>query len=135
MFSNLLTSWFLINLSFFLPQIAQLDTNMNIFSLVPLTLRIFVGSVYLTTDTIFFRCFCVVYSTAFLAFLNYFFMSLYSLVRLFTEKNSSWLIYEWIKALQVKSSVVFNFYLSILLIALYYRASFFFLLMIELYLF
>ena len=37
-----------------------------------------------------------------------FFISLYSLNTLFTETNSSWLIYESIKALEIRISIVFN---------------------------
>ena len=38
-----------------------------------------------------------------------FYISLYSLNTLFTETNSSWLIYESIKALEIRNSIVFNF--------------------------
>ena len=36
------------------------------------------------------------------------FISLYSLNRLFIETNSSWLIYESINALEIRTSIVFN---------------------------
>ena len=70
---------------------------------------IFALSIVLTTETIRFNCFYIVYCIAFLGFLISFFVSLYSLSTLFTEISSSWLIYESIKAWKVKTSIVFNF--------------------------
>ena len=48
------------------------------------------------------------YSTEVSGFLISFFISLYSINSLFTELNSSWLIYELIKALEIKTLMVFN---------------------------
>ena len=61
-----------------------------------------------TTDTIGFHCFYIKYSLKVSGFFNSFFISLYPLKALFTETNSSWLIYESIKALKFKTSIVFN---------------------------
>ena len=51
----------------------------------------------------------IVYSTELLGILISSFVSLYSLNILFTEKKSLWLINEFIKALEIKTSIAFNF--------------------------
>ena len=106
--NNPLACWFLMNLYFFLLQIAQFDTSINLFCLVFLTLEFLLAVFCLTTDTIRFHCFYIVYFTAFSGFLISFFISLYFLNTLFTEINSSWLIYEFIKALQIRTSIAFK---------------------------
>ena len=50
----------------------------------------------------------LLYSLFHREFLISFFISLYSLKRLFAETNSYWLIYESIKALEIRTSIVFN---------------------------
>ena len=64
-----------------------------------------VCSIFLTTDTVGFYCFYIIYFTEF--FISSFIL-LYYLNTLFTERNSSWLIYESIKKLEVKTSRVSN---------------------------
>ena len=51
--------------------------------------------------------FYIVYSSEVSGFI-FFFLSLYSLYTLFTETNSSWLIYESIKTLEIRTLIVFN---------------------------
>ena len=75
--------------------------------------RIFVRNVFLTTNAIHFHCFYIAYSTAFLGFLISFFISSYSLSTLFTETNSSWIIYELVKVLGIKTLMVFNLVFAI----------------------
>ena len=55
-----------------------------------------------------------VYSTKFSGFFISFFISLYSLNTLVTEINSSWPIYESIKALEIRTSSVFKIYLFLI---------------------
>ena len=71
-------------------------------------LRIFVCSIFLTTDAMCFHYFHIVYSTALSGFLISSFISLHSLNALFTKTNSSWLIYKSIKVLEIKTLIVFN---------------------------
>ena len=70
--------------------------------------RVFARSIFLTTDAISFCCFYVINSTPFSGFLISSLISLYSVNTLFTETNSSRLIYKSIKALEIKTSIVFN---------------------------
>ena len=70
--------------------------------------RIFVCSIFFTIDAIYFCHFYLVHSTAFLWLLTSSFILLYSINALFTEQNSSWLIYESLKPLEIKTSIVFN---------------------------
>ena len=51
----------------------------------------------------------VAFSIIFSGSLIFYFISLYSLSSLLSETNSPWLIYESIKALKTKTSIVFNF--------------------------
>ena len=81
---------------------------------------IFAHSIVLATETVRFHCFYIIYSIAFLGFLISFFVSLYSLSTLFTEINSSWVIYESIKAITLKTSIVFNFAFANNTILLYF---------------
>ena len=74
--------------------------------------------------------FLYIYSTLFSGFFIFSFISLYSLTTLFTEINSSWLIYKSIKALEIKNSIVFNSVFAKNTILLCY---FCFFLMIDLY--
>ena len=62
---------------------------------------IFVLSIFLTNDTIGFHCVYIIYYPECLILLH-------SLDTLFTETNSSWLIYELIKDLEIRTSIVFN---------------------------
>ena len=66
---------------------------------------IFIRSILFTTGTIGFNCFYIVYYTNVLTFL--FFISSYSFNTLFTETNSSWLIYEPIMVLEIKTLIIF----------------------------
>ena len=50
------------------------------------------------------------YFTAFSEFLIVFFILLYSLSTLFTEISSSWLLYEFLKDLWIKTLIIFNFF-------------------------
>ena len=52
--------------------------------------------------------FYIVYSAEASGFFISSFISLYSLNTLFTETNSPWLIYESIKALEIRTSIVFD---------------------------
>ena len=62
---------------------------------------------FFTTKAIPFHCFCIVYSTEVSEFFISFFIWLYSL-ETFTKANSSQLISELIKALEIRTSIVFN---------------------------
>ena len=104
-----------------------LDTNSTIFS----DTTIFVRNIFLTTDTIGFHRFYIVYFTTFLGFLVFSLISLYSDSTLFNKKNSSRLICESIKALEIKTLKVFNFVFADNNI---YIMIFFFFLIIDLYL-
>ena len=68
--------------------------------------QIFLRSIFLTTNTIGFHCFYMVYFTGFLEFFISF-ISLYSSSTVFAGTNSSWLIYESIKTLDIKTLIVF----------------------------
>ena len=70
-----------------------------------LTKAIFLCSILFTTDAIRFHCFYIVYSTD--DFISSF-ISLYSEKTLFTETNSSWLIHESIKDLEIRTSIILN---------------------------
>ena len=74
---------------FFLGTNSTTVTSINDFCLVFLTLEFFVRSIFLTTDTIRFRCSYIAYFKAFSGVLISSFISLYSLNTLFTEKNLS----------------------------------------------
>ena len=85
-----------------MPQTGEFD---RIISFSFSDIWIFVCSILLTTDAIRFRCFYIIpYTQIFISFL----ISLYSLNTLFTETNSSWLIYDSIKALENRTYIVFN---------------------------
>ena len=84
-----------MNLDFFLPQITQFYESINLFCLILLTLE-FLFPVFFTPDTIVFHSFFILY-IAFSEFLISSFISLYSLITLSTDKNSSFLIYESLK--------------------------------------
>ena len=77
------------------------------------------------------HCFHIVYSTEFSIFFISSIISLCSLNRLFTETNSSGLVYESIKALEIRPSIVF--YLSFPNNTIL-SCFFFFFFMIDLYL-
>ena len=78
----------------------------------PSNTGLFVRSTFLTTDTIhFLQYFYLVYFTGLCGFFLLF-ISLYYLNMLFTEMNSSWIMYESIKALKIKTSVVSNLILA-----------------------
>ena len=81
--------------------------------------KIFVCSIFLTTDKICFLCLSVVCFTKFLGFFISLFMLLHSLNTLFTETNSSWLIYKSIKVLETKTLILFKFFLAIYMFALF----------------
>ena len=70
--------------------------------------RIFIHSIFFGTEATPFHCFYTMYTTAFSGFLISSFISLYSLNRLFTEINFSCLIYELIKASEIKTLIVCN---------------------------
>ena len=72
------------------------------------TTWIFVCSIFLTTDTIGFHHFYILHSTEVSGYFITSFISFYSLNTLFTETNSSWLIYESIKALEIRTSKLFK---------------------------
>ena len=80
--------------------------------------RIFVYSIFRTTDTIHFHCFYIVYSTSFSRFLISSFISLYSPNSLFTKANSLCLIYKVIKALEIETLIALIFLLTILFFVL-----------------
>ena len=61
----------------------------------------------------------LMYSKEVLGFFIYFFILLYSLNTLFTEKDLPWLLYESIKVLEIKISEVFNLFLA----TLFYNTS------------
>ena len=84
-----------MKLDFFLPQITQFYESINLFCLILLTLE-FLFPVFFTPDTIVFHSFFILY-IAFSEFLISSFISLYSLITLSTDKNSSFLIYESLK--------------------------------------
>ena len=104
-----------------------LDKNSTIFS----DTTIFVCNIFLTADTIGFHRFYIVYLTAFLGFLVFSLISLYSDSTLFNKKNSSRPICESIKALEIKTLKVSNFVFANNNI---YIMIFFFFLIIDLYL-
>ena len=91
-----------------MPQTPQYDKSINLFWLVFSDTWIFVRSIFFTTDAIYFHCFYITYSTEFSGFFFSSFISLYSLNTLLTETNPSWLIYELIKALTIRTSIIFN---------------------------
>ena len=64
----------------------------------------FLSYIFLLISTIFVRYI----PQKFQDFLIFSFISLYSLNTLFTETNLSWLIYELIKALEIRTFIVFN---------------------------
>ena len=70
--------------------------------------RSFVPSIFLTTGTISSHCFYIVYFAAFSGFLICFFISLYYFKILFNETNYLRLIYDSIKALEIKISILFS---------------------------
>ena len=103
---KLCSSWFLVKVDFSLPQTIKLYQSINVFYIVFVpNFWISVCSIFLTTNTIGFQCFYIIYFTE--IFISSF-ISSYSLNTLFTETNSSWLKYESIKALEIKNSIVFN---------------------------
>ena len=88
--NNPLASWFSMNFNFFSPQIAQFDKRINLFCFVFLILEFLVCLQYLFYKRHKrFHCFYIVYSTAFLRFFNF-------------------VLYESIKALEVKIAIEFN---------------------------
>ena len=87
--------------------IVQFDTRVNLFCLVLLKLD-FSSSMYLTTDTIQFDGFYIVYCVAFSGIFVSSCISLYYLDRLFTKSNLSWLIFGLIKDIETKTSIVFS---------------------------
>ena len=75
---------------FFLAQTAQFDKSINLFCLLFPTLQFSFSVFFLTTDTIGFHCFYIIYYTYDLeVFVSSF------------KTNLSWLIYEPIKALKL----------------------------------
>ena len=91
---------------FFWQQIAHKSINPFFFWLS--NMWIFASSIFFTTDTIRFHCFYIICSTEVSGFFISSFISLYSLNILFTETSSSWLIYESIKVLEIRTSMVFS---------------------------
>ena len=67
----------------------QFVNSINLFCLVLLTPEFLVAVFFFASDIIRFHCFHIVYSTEFLGFLIYSFISLYFLNTLFTETSSS----------------------------------------------
>ena len=61
----------------------------------------FIFSICFSIDTVGFHWFYIIYYTEF-------FISLYSLKKLFLEAILSWLMHESIKALEIRTSIVFN---------------------------
>ena len=103
---KLCSSWFLVKVDFTLPQTIKFYKSINLFYLVFVpNFWISICSFVLTTNTIGFHCFYIIYFKE--VFISSF-ISSYSLNTLFSEINSSWLKYESIKALEIKNSIVFN---------------------------
>ena len=103
---KLWSSLFLIKVSGFLPQRAQFDKSIILFSLGFLTLE----SSYAVcniTDPICFHCFYIIYSTEVSGIFISSFISLYSHNTLFAETNLSWLLYVSIKTLETTISIAF----------------------------
>ena len=98
----------LIWVDFLLSQIAKLDKIINLFCLVFLKIDFFVCRIFFKTDAVGCHCFYIIYSTKVSGFFISVFISFHSLNTLFTETNSSWLIYESIKVLEITTSIVFN---------------------------
>ena len=69
---------------------------------------ILVCSIFLTSDTIDSHCLYITYSTEVSGFFISSLISLCSLNTLFTKANSSWLICESIRALDIRTSIVFD---------------------------
>ena len=111
-FQILLKLWgslFLIKVDFFLPQTAQKHLS-SLFSFVTLKLSFAVYFLQLV------HYFSIVFIYIPQNFIFLLFISLYSFNALFTETNSSWLIYESIKDLKIRASIVFNlFFITTLL--------------------
>ena len=99
------SSWFLIKVEFFLLQTAQFYKIISLFCLVFLILE-FSFAVYFLQLTQHFSIVFIQYVTHnFLFFLSSHYILL---TRYLLWLNLSWLIYESIKALEIKNSIVFN---------------------------
>ena len=82
----------------------RFSLNHNIPSLSAIVSRPFRSYVFLLISTIFIYCISQNLQNFFISF----FISLYSLKTLFIETNSTWLICESIKALEIGTSIIFN---------------------------
>ena len=110
--NNPLTSWFLMKLDFF--HTTNRTTWYKHWSILfsfrdP---RVCSRSTFLTNDTIIFQCLYIIHFASYSGFFISSFISLYSLNTLSIETNLSLLIHELIKALEIKTSIVFDLYFT-----------------------
>ena len=104
--NNTLLSWFLMKLDFFLPKIAQFDTSINLFCLVPLTLR-FLFTVFFIQLTQYVTIVFVWYN------LQHFHSFWFFLLIIFSQQIIHWSkFFESIKVLEIKTLIIFNFAFS-----------------------
>ena len=94
-----------MNLDFFLLQIAQFDKN-NLFGLVILALELFAVFFLQLMQYVSIFLYCIFHSIS--RIFDFFFHPIIFLNTLLTESDSSWLIYESLKDLEIKTLIVFN---------------------------
>ena len=109
--NNTLAFCYFINLDFLLPQTLHFDENVILPLFVFTTFEFLFSVIYFTLKTI--RQHCFIYRLIFHLSLNFFissFRSSYYFSSIFAGTKSSWLIFESIKASEIKRSIVFNFF-------------------------